>query len=74
MRGFLAQLNVLDNKMTTDPVDQREVSIDLMKEKLSNKIQQLETENTQLSMTIEALKREQQSRYRESNQNISEIN
>jgi hypothetical protein len=48
--------------MTTDPVDQREVSIDLMKEKLSNKIQQLETENTQLSMTIEAIKREQQSR------------
>ena len=57
MRVFLAQLNVLNNKMTTDPVDQREDPIDLMKEKLSNKIQQLETENTRLSMTIEALKR-----------------
>ncbi len=57
---FLAQLNVLNNKITTDHVDQREEPIDVMKEKLSNKIQQLETENVELSMTIETLKREHQ--------------
>jgi hypothetical protein len=60
MRGFLTQLNVLNNKITTDPADQKEDEIDLMKEKLSNKIQQLETENAELSMTIETLKREHQ--------------
>ena len=60
MRGFLTQLNVLNNKITTDPADQKEDEIDLMKEKLSNKIQQLETENAELLMTIETLKREHQ--------------
>jgi hypothetical protein len=56
MRVFLAQLNLLNNKVTTDPLDQREDPIDLMKEKLSNRIQQLETENAELSMKIEAIK------------------
>jgi hypothetical protein len=73
MRGFLTQLNVLNNKITTDPVDQREEPIDVMKEKLSNKIQQLETENAELSMTIETLKREHQSREKVSNQEINEV-
>jgi hypothetical protein len=47
MRVFLAQLNAMNSKMTKEPVGlkEREDAIDIMKQKLTTKISQLEHQN-----------------------------